>query len=345
MAYKLKAKNEDFQVFEVPLMPIMHPKKKSTYTYVWLKKSGFTTFEALDSLKEFFKLKFSDLANQGLKDEDAITEQLISIKKIIGEKERRDFNKKYSSKNKYFRIERMVGYGKTPVTEKILHGNSFRVTVRNLRTVEANKLTEHLKTEPFQSLLNYYDNQRFGMPGGPYNTHHIGSAIVHGDWQGALKHFKKTNNFFQLSKEYQKIEDPEALFKTINPKKISFFVSAYNSFLWNRALSKEVVKKNSTKKYSFKNVGKLHLTVGAASESAKQIPSVFRIKGYEFLTDKFLVRSKIISRIFAIKTVVYSDAVENDELHPGKKKVILSFFLPPGSYATMLIRQIFLRLK
>jgi tRNA pseudouridine13 synthase len=31
---------------------------------------------------------------------------------------------------------------------------------------------------------------------------------------------------------------------------------------------------------------------------------------------------------------------EPDDLYPGRKKLVLSFFLPPGSYATMLIKRL-----
>ena len=79
--YRIKCKNEDFQVTEVSLMPPLTSKKPPQFTYFWLQKSGLTTFDVLDYIKSFFNLKFEDVANQGLKDEDAITEQLISVKK------------------------------------------------------------------------------------------------------------------------------------------------------------------------------------------------------------------------------------------------------------------------
>ena len=85
--YKLKCINEDFQVTEVSLMPSFVSKGPRKFTYIWLQKSGFTTFEVLEQIKVFFKLSFEDVCSQGLKDEDAITEQLLSIKK---EKDRQE---------------------------------------------------------------------------------------------------------------------------------------------------------------------------------------------------------------------------------------------------------------
>lgn len=83
--FRIKTINSDFHVTEVPLLPDFDsPVKK--YTYVWLKKSNYTTFEAIEKIKEYFGLDFSDVATEGLKDEDGVTEQIISIKKSYPKK-------------------------------------------------------------------------------------------------------------------------------------------------------------------------------------------------------------------------------------------------------------------
>jgi len=46
--YKLKYVNEDFQVTEVSLTPKLVSKKPYKFTYLWLQKSGITTFDALE---------------------------------------------------------------------------------------------------------------------------------------------------------------------------------------------------------------------------------------------------------------------------------------------------------
>lgn len=55
-SYKIKCKNEDFQVTEVSLMPALTSKKPHQFTYFWLQKSGFTTFDGLDHIKFFLSL-------------------------------------------------------------------------------------------------------------------------------------------------------------------------------------------------------------------------------------------------------------------------------------------------
>jgi len=49
--YKLKFINEDFQVTEVSLMPTLFAKKFCSFTYLWVQKSGFTTFDVLGHVK------------------------------------------------------------------------------------------------------------------------------------------------------------------------------------------------------------------------------------------------------------------------------------------------------
>ena len=81
--YKLKTIKDDFVVKEVPLEPYFLNKKDSEYTYIWVEKKGLTTFDAMDKLRTFFKLNNDDIRHQGLKDEDGVTYQIISLKKKL----------------------------------------------------------------------------------------------------------------------------------------------------------------------------------------------------------------------------------------------------------------------
>lgn len=338
ITYKIKCKNEDFQVTEVSLMPSLPSRKPHYFTYFLLQKSGYTTFDALEYIKNFFKLKFSDVASQGLKDEDAITEQLLSVKKILNKKAIVAFNKKYGKGEKHLRIKHIIGRGNEPVKERMLHGNSFRIVIRNLEHNVADNFLSHLAAHRHHYFINYYDNQRFGMPGGPYNTHLIGRAIVEKRWKRAFNHIKITNN---VSLDFRKdTSNHKKFFKTINPKKISFFISSYNSFLWNKHVSSLIKEGAKSRKHYFENVGHLYLPV----KYSFQCPLICEANGYEFVEKTFITKPKAYSRNIVVGTTIYVNDLENDELHKGRKKLTVSFFLPTGSYATMIVKQIFLRL-
>ena len=106
----------------MPLLPDFDPHAKN-YTYVWLKKSSYTTFEAMEKIKDYFGLDFSDVAAEGLKDEDGITEQIISIKKHLSEKAVADFNTAHAGDDTFIIIDHVMGFGSEPVVAKSLFGN------------------------------------------------------------------------------------------------------------------------------------------------------------------------------------------------------------------------------
>ena len=144
----------------------------------------------------------------------------------------------------------------------MVHGNSFRVVIRNLENVLADTLLNHISDHRHYYFINYYDNQRFGMPGGPYNTNLIGKAIVKNNWKQAYKYIKITDNILPwVTIKTRSIADFKEIFKSINPKRISFFVSSYNSFLWNTQASSIIKKHTKSMQHSFKNVGRLYLPV------------------------------------------------------------------------------------
>lgn len=226
--------------------------------------------------------------------------------------------------------------------ERMLHGNSFRIVTRNLKNALARNLLNYVSSHKYHYFINYYDNQRFGIPGGPYNTHLIGKSLTENDWEEAYRQIKLSKNEVPTTlTKNMGTSNPKEIFKLINPKKVSFFVSSYNSFLWNKQASLMVKKHTKSKLHFFENVGQLHLPFNRLF----QCPQICEIKGYDFVKEKFDVQPKIDKRNLVVGTNVYAHNLEKDELHKNMKKLTLSFFLPAGSYATMIVKQIFLRLK
>ncbi|OGC48031.1 MAG: hypothetical protein A3A94_00070 [Candidatus Portnoybacteria bacterium RIFCSPLOWO2_01_FULL_43_11] len=75
------------------------------------------------------------------------------------------------------------------------------------------------------------------------------------------------------------------------------------------------------------------------------MPHICEVNGYEFVVEEFLAQPKINKRNIVVATTVYAHNLEKDEFHKKMKKITLSFFLPTGGYATMIVKQIFLWLK
>jgi len=340
--YKIKQKKEDFIVDEISLQPDFYYCKKSNFSYLWIEKRGMTTFDAMDEIKKVFSLNYEDISAQGLKDEDGVTGQLISIHKIIFQSDLKIFNKKYTSDDYKLQIKNIAGYGTKSLIPRLLHGNNFKLIIRNLNKVTAKLFYNYCRDNRFISFINYYDNQRFGIVGGPYNTHLIGESIVNKDWIGAFKEFEKSKN------NEINIEKPAKLnsvlcknyFKKINFSKLSFFVSSYNSHLWNKNASDYLAsEKINTYKYDFSEVGCLLLP----KDDVFMLPNLFTVDAYDINKNTYSVFEKTKTRNFFVTTTIFPISIEKDELNKNKYRVQVSFFLPTGCYATMLIKQIFIK--
>ena len=326
--FKLKTQNSDFRVAEVPLLPDMDSAPKK-YTYLCLEKSNFTTFDALEKIMDFYGLAFDDLVAEGLKDEDGITQQLISVHKKLSKKSLKEFNQKYNSPDEFIRIE-LKGYGAEPLRAKALHGNAFTIIVRNLSLEEAEKIIAFGQKCHFFPFINYYDNQRFGLPGGPYTTHLIGKAIVEEKWDEAFEILKSSGN------EIPEGKSGKDAFLALNPGRVGFYISAYNSYLWNNAVSDYIKEQGNSKACDFPGIGDLYLP--QSMEISLPIGGL-SAKGYRLDRESFEIHERMVSRSVFSATAIYANGLAKDEIFKDKYRVTLSFFLHTGSYATMIIKQ------
>jgi len=318
------------------------PKTKSKFTYFWLKKEGINTFDSSEKMAKFFRVPPGDLGFEGLKDEDAVTHQLFSIKKILSIQDIIAFNSSHKKDN--IEIERIVGYGNAGLSTRMLHGNIFNIIVRNLDKNTAEKVLNFCKKNRFIPFVNYYDSQRFGLPGSSFSTYLVGKAIVEGKWEGAFSLFEKTNDKPIDHSFFRKHQNNKNkflhFFKTINSKKVSFLIASYNSFLWNGQASAFIKRGKGARQYYFKNVGKLFLPISLNFN----ISNLFSIDGYSFVEKRFSALKEKFTRNLIVTTTVFPLDISRDEFHKGKYQIKVSFFLPTGCYATMFIKQIFLRI-
>ena len=337
--YKVKTINNDFLVREIFLQPVFSSLKKSKYSFLWIEKSGFTTFQAEERICDFFKINLEDINCQGLKDEDAITQQVISIKRIINDKKARAFNNCHAKKKNYVKINNIMGYGKDPVIERNLHGNCFEITVRNLSKALCEKIHDYCNDKRSIPFINYYDKQRFGMAGGPYNTHLIGRAIIDRNTKKALGELSKTKNardikgFSGMMIEKVSFGD---LVSAIGLNKISFFINSYNSMLWNKEALKAIARGNRCIKKKFEGVGTLYLPENSDFIAPQKISS----KSYALNFSNLKIKEKIKGRSLAVQTTIYVLGFGKDKIYKSRYCITLSFFLPTGCYATMFIDQL-----
>lgn len=250
----------DFTVNEITLEGLeAGPELKSLdrgqggYTLAVLKKVSRDQL----SVASFLSSRLgAQVGFSGIKDRQATTYQLVSIARHL---EQADVPSDLHD------IElRIVGHSKWPIQPGDLKGNRFTIAIRSIPC----SLLEGT-SEPVEWALNYYGHQRFGTA--RPNTHKVGRLLVTRDFEGAVREFltagypgepeaarearsglaatwdlQAASKSFpaSLSFERQMIDrlsrspsDYEGCFHSLSPTLQRLFIDAYQSYLFNLALS------------------------------------------------------------------------------------------------------------
>lgn len=325
--YIIKQTNEDFRVSEIKNIIF----SEGNFYYYLLIKDGLRTDECVDILSEKFKILPQNITYSGLKDEDGITSQYLSIENSLIN------NHTYKNGVKTFKLT-FIGTGSSPFKIGSLSGNSFSLRVRNLKENDINKLKQNKRKTC--RVLNFYDTQRFGLPNKPKVTHLIGKALIDNKYNDALNFLFKgkciNNSCYKnaLGKEQE-------FFEKIDWRKYNFYLSAYDSFVWNEALNKLVM--------SFKQpyeLSKESFTFNLLkSDNCKNLPEELEITRHEINQFSKLIEERKSFRQ-TINYINYHVAeIDSDNLNSNSYSAIIEFVLPPGSYATITLNQLLYNLE
>ena len=333
----VKAHPEDFLVSESLVLPICVEARTAKFTYLRLTKMGFTTFEAADTVAEHFGVPRSQVMFAGLKDEDAITDQVIATEGRVSHELIELFNTRYNSDTRRFMNLRHWGVGNEPIRVGLLNGNSFRLVVRNLPQHFAQRFTAANRYTFL--FFNYYDTQRFGVAQQPKLNHLIGQALIDNDFDAAFELFKQAG-----STESQQTQgfrgSHQEFFSALNPQLVKFFKDSYSSHLWNQRLARLVkdVCGDQAFEESCDNVS--FTFTGNQSQVLSVLKEKQSLEFMKFHDDSNGGANVPKLRATAIQIQILCNSMVPDEDHPGAYKNEFSFFLPSGSYATMCIKQL-----
>lgn len=328
----LKQNPADFIVSEV-LIPDLSNIEKGDYHYYKIKKIGVTTFEAIQEIALYFNIELKAIKYAGLKDEDGITEQYISGKFFINQKNIQLFNNTFNRKRLIYIT--YVCSKQHPLEIGLLLGNSFKIVIRNLELPLIKKINQKDKKHSV-NFLNYYGPQRFGVKDGIKNTHFLGEYIIKEDYKNALIALSaQPNHIGNLAKNaLMNCENPKTFFLNKDSQIIAFYQSAYYSFLWNNTLAAIVEKNKYYKKHSISSIDYYFLSQEKIKFIINSLPYKRIIPTDSGYKEKILNRQTVVQLNF-ICTNFYEDAY-----HSGKWACETSFFLPSGSYATIAISQL-----
>jgi tRNA pseudouridine13 synthase len=332
----------------------------------------------------------SSIAFAGLKDRQAVTDQFVTIERQAVE-----------LKLPNLRVT-PVGATDRPITSKMSQGNAFTIVVRDLRPTEAAALRRSMPSLVKTGYPNYFDDQRFGSL-----RHGQGFpmlSVLIGDYERALQQLVaepspvaitgdvKLKRTLQLRwgdwdacARIARGPAYEPLFEFLirNPRDFRTALKfvplrlrvihafAYQSFLWNRAVSNLL-------RVAVKGAQRLRLSTlagdliawkylapereaklidmrtplfgvdGDGGSEAFKKSMIGEMKNAELQRGDFIANEvpgmiwKEEQRDALVKPTNVTDVrIEPDEMHEGNVKVSLQFALPRGAYATMLIKRLF----
>ncbi|MBR8462740.1 tRNA pseudouridine(13) synthase TruD [Campylobacter sp. faydin G-105] len=210
--------SDDFVVREIPLYEF---SGEGEHLIVEIVKKDMTTQEALRALADFSGVKLREFGYAGLKDKQGMTTQFISLPR------------KFEANLSNFNHEKMKILNVTAHNNKLrighLKGNSFFIRLKKVLPSEAIKLSNAIKKLDEIGYANYFGYQRFGKFG---DNAQSGFELLQ----------KGTLNGKRLN----------------NPRMSEFLISAYQSDLFNRWLSKRVEISRFMQDFSVKELSEIY---------------------------------------------------------------------------------------
>lgn len=328
MRYKIKTNPEEFLVSEIS--NIQTTLSQDKYKIFLLEKKGYSTFDAIASLSSYLSIDQAEVGYAGLKDEDGITKQKISIpSNLINEKHVEAFNRKFIDRDKYMHIT-YIGFTRKKIAINNLLGNSFKIRIRNMEKREVDYLLKVRKIN--LNYVNYYGIQRFGLPDKEKKTHLIGKFLLQGDYEEAFKLACTVEDNFDKS------INSSYYFEKMDFRKRSFYYNAYSSYVFNESLS-NLVKEYSQNVLNEEENISFYFPINENGilniwAHKKMLP----IKRYYYDESNNLTEKRS-SRLCISNSVVKIIQVQEDEIY-HKWSADIEFMLPSGNYATVAIMQL-----
>lgn len=337
----IKQHPEDFVVTEVPSVEI----KAGDYSYFWLTKIDYTTHDAVQRIADALKVPVKRIGYAGAKDRNAVTKQLISVHKVRRERVE-------GLKLKDIQLE-FYGSGEKPISLGDLVENKFEIVVRDVSEKDVRHFEHEVHGEI--EIVNYFDEQRFSE-----DNISIGRALVKKDFRKAAQLVGRGNGDYNravLDYLSEHATDFVGGLRLVPRKILLLLLHSYQSWLWNQSVSAYVmenVSELSLAKYSHGMFAFHHEPMKNTAVTIVGFGVTVEGDFKKYINDT-MAREQITARDFVIREIPELSAEGNErELlvrtsgfkyavgdDSGKKKVTLSFALPKGSYATIVVRRLF----
>ncbi|MDJ0974980.1 MAG: tRNA pseudouridine(13) synthase TruD [Planctomycetota bacterium] len=256
---RYRERAEDFVVEEIPLR---RPSGRGDHAWIEIVKRGAPTLDVLLFLSKQAKVSERKIGYAGLKDSRAVARQYLTLPKIPSER-------LVGVQNRKFRV---ASVHRTDTAVKIGHlrGNRFTIRIRDADVSKLGRAQEVLERLVARGMPNAYGQQRFGTR---QDGHVLGRAIVREDWQTFIDQLlgrpapvegnplviearkaydkgdlKEAGRLFPRRHRAEKKAlgvlirggTPQGAFEAITPAQRKIWVSAWQSYLFNRVLDRRV---------------------------------------------------------------------------------------------------------
>ena len=252
----IKADYTDFVVEEIPLY---EAAGVGTHTYFLVEKAGLTTHQAVHDIARALNVARHDIGFAGLKDARAVTRQWMSLEHV-------DPERIAALSIPRIHIAETTRHG-NKLRLGHLTGNHFNIKVRQTAPHRLAELQDALSELMRRGVPNYFGSQRFGYRG---DTWAIGRAALRGEPEEALSYIlgrpgpqdhgaiRRARNLYEREKYAEagrawprpfhterralrmlekSAGNHKRAFSAIDKTTRNFYVSAYQSHLFNQLLA------------------------------------------------------------------------------------------------------------
>ena len=358
---RLRQRIEDFKVEEVP-KPL---PEGDDYTVFWMEKFNWDTNGAIRMLARSLKVSIKRFGIAGTKDKRAVTKQRVSVWNIEPD----------ALEKVRIRDIRLYDFEKSGERINLgdSEGNRFTVIIRDidLDKEETRKRLEETFSEMEKGILNRFGPQRFGEV--RTITHLVGKEMLKSNFEGAVRIYlaKVFEKEPDDAKEARSALDSawgtkEGYLKALEmfPKRLKYERSMLDYLSKNpndfagalRRVSKRLRKMfvNAFQSWIFNQVAeegedavKLpgYDTELGNSSSDKKIKEILEKEGIRL--EDFRMRSMpelactgSERKVMLVPKDLNIIEIADDDFNEGKRKATISFALPSGAYATVVLSKV-----
>lgn len=315
----LRTEPSDFQVIE--RLPF-EPEGEGEHYYLYIRKTEANTLFVARQLAKFFNVKERDVSYAGLKDRHAVTEQWFSVH--VPGKQSYDFDALDIEGVELLTAKRHNKKLKTGA----LSGNTFKLLVRNVTELNALKARWQLVCE--QGVPNYFGEQRFGHNGGNLEK---ATALFTGT---KVKDKKKRGIYLSAARSHlfnqmlsKRIE--QGLFNRALPGDVMMLSGTQSIFVCEQVdddIVSRLQAQDISPTSSMWGAGELK-SQGAVADMEQAVADAF--EDYKRGLPKFGLEQERRANCLYL---------QEPKLTLGEDSALLEFFLPAGSYATTILREL-----